>query len=57
MIQIHSSWFPFFDVNPQTFTDIYNADEKDFVKATIKVFHSEEHPSKISLIVYGDKNE
>lgn len=55
MIQIHSSWFPFFDVNPQTFTDIYNADEKDFVKATIKIHHSKEYPSKISFKVYGGK--
>ncbi len=55
MIQIHSSWFPFFDSNPQTFTDIYNADEKDFVKAQIKVFHSKEYPSKVSLKIYGAK--
>lgn len=47
MIQIHSSWFPFFDSNPQTFTDIYNADEKDFVKAQIKVYHSKEYPSSV----------
>ncbi|MCL6495200.1 MAG: CocE/NonD family hydrolase [Ignavibacterium sp.] len=54
MIQIHSSWFPFFDVNPQTFTDIYHADEKDFVKAMIKVYHSKEYPSKVSFNIYGD---
>lgn len=54
MIQIHSSWFPFFDVNPQTFTDIYHADEKHFVKAMIKVYHTKEYPSKISFNIYGD---
>lgn len=54
MIQIHSSWFPFFDINPQTFTDIYHADEKDFVKAMIKVYHSKEYPSKVSFNIYGD---
>jgi putative CocE/NonD family hydrolase len=54
MFQIHSSWFPFFDVNPQTFTDIYHADEKDFVKAMIKVYHSKEYPSKVSFNIYGD---
>uniref|UniRef100_A0A832G7S6 CocE/NonD family hydrolase n=1 Tax=Ignavibacterium album TaxID=591197 RepID=A0A832G7S6_9BACT len=54
MVQIHSSWFPFFDVNPQTFTDIYHADEKDFVKAMIKVYHSKEYPSKVSFNIYGD---
>lgn len=55
MIQIHSSWFPFFDSNPQTFTDIYNADEKDFVKAQIKVYHSKDYQSKISFKIYGEK--
>ena len=25
MVQIQSSWFPMFDRNPQTFTDIYHA--------------------------------
>ncbi|AFH50064.1 Putative acyl esterase [Ignavibacterium album JCM 16511] len=55
MIQIHSSWFPFFDSNPQTFTDIYNANEKDFVKAQLKVYHSEEYQSKISFKIYGEK--
>jgi putative CocE/NonD family hydrolase len=54
MIQIHSSWFPFFDINPQTFTDIYHVDEKDFVKAMIKVYHSKEYPSKVSFNIYGD---
>ncbi|GAB4092112.1 CocE/NonD family hydrolase [Flaviaesturariibacter terrae] len=38
MIQIHSTWFPYIDRNPQTFVpNIYNADEKDFKKATITV--------------------
>jgi putative CocE/NonD family hydrolase len=38
MIQIHSTWFPYIDRNPQTFVpNIYKADEKDFKKATITV--------------------
>ena len=51
MVQIQSSWFPLFDRNPQTFCDIYNADEKDFVKATQRVYHSKRFPSKIRLRV------
>lgn len=47
MIQIQSSMFPFFDRNPQSFSDIYLADEKNFIKATHKVFHSKDHSSKI----------
>jgi uncharacterized protein len=49
MVQVQSSWFPLFDRNPQTFCDIYNADEDDFRKTTQRVFHSEVYPSKIVL--------
>lgn len=38
MVQIQSSWFPLMDRNPQQFMDIYKADDKDFKKATIKIF-------------------
>lgn len=38
MIQIHSTWFPYIDRNPQKYVDnIYLADEADFVKSTIRV--------------------
>jgi predicted acyl esterase len=41
MIQIHSTWFPYIDRNPQKYVEnIYKADEKDFIKSTIKVFGS-----------------
>lgn len=41
MIQIHSTWFPYIDRNPQKFVDnIYKADEADFIKSTIKVYGS-----------------
>ncbi len=41
MIQIQSTWFPFIDRNPQKFVDnIYKANEKDFIKSTIKVYGS-----------------
>jgi len=51
MVQVQSSWFPLFDRNPQTFCDIFNADESDFQKATQKVYHSEKYPSKIVVKV------
>lgn len=39
MIQIHSTWFPYIDRNPQQYVEnIYKADEKDFIKSTIKVY-------------------
>ncbi len=52
MIQIQSSWFPFFDVNPQTFTNIYKAKPKDFVKATQSVWFSPRYPSKIVVGIW-----
>jgi len=50
MIQIQSSLFPFFDRNPQTFVpNIFEAEEKDFVKATHRVHLSADHQSVINL--------
>ena len=41
MIQIHSTWFPYIDRNPQKYVaNIYKANEQDFIKSTIKVFGS-----------------
>ncbi|HEX6334166.1 MAG TPA: CocE/NonD family hydrolase, partial [Flavisolibacter sp.] len=38
MIQIHSTWFPYIDRNPQKYVpNIYKADEKDFIQSTITV--------------------
>ena len=39
MVQVHSSWFPLADLNPQTFVDIPNAKASDFKKATERVYH------------------
>ncbi len=38
MIQIHSTWFPYIDRNPQKYVDnIYKAEANDFVTSTIRV--------------------
>ena len=43
MIQVHSTWFPYIDRNPQKYVDnIYKADEEDFVRSVITVFGSSE---------------
>ncbi|MFH1197292.1 MAG: CocE/NonD family hydrolase [bacterium] len=47
MVQIQSSCFPLFDINPQKFCDIYDAEEKDFQKATHRVFLNGVNQSKI----------
>jgi putative CocE/NonD family hydrolase len=49
MVQVQSSWFPLFDRNPQTFTDIYNCDEDAFIKSVHRVYHTPEYPSKLTL--------
>jgi putative CocE/NonD family hydrolase len=51
MIQVQSSWFPLVDRNPQQFTNIYEAADKDFQKATIRIFHDGENASGIILPV------
>lgn len=51
MIQIQSSWFPLADRNPQKFIDIYKADDSDFQKSDIRIYHDADHPSKIILPV------
>ena len=41
MIQVHSTWFPYIDRNPQKYVEnIYKAGEKDFIKSTITVYGS-----------------
>ncbi|MGK7391990.1 MAG: CocE/NonD family hydrolase [Candidatus Cyclobacteriaceae bacterium M2_1C_046] len=41
MIQIHSTWFPYIDRNPQKYVDnIFKADESDFRKAIMTVHGS-----------------
>ncbi len=50
MIQVQSSWFPFFDRNPQTFVkNIYKADQKNFKKAINRIYHSAVHPSSLHV--------
>jgi uncharacterized protein len=49
MVQIQSSWFPLVDRNPQTFTDIYKADEVDFRKSTHRIYHNGAHTSSLKF--------
>lgn len=49
MIQVQSTWFPLVDRNPQQFVNIYECGEQDFVKATMRVYHSAEQPSCLKV--------
>jgi putative CocE/NonD family hydrolase len=52
MIQIHSSWFPYIDINPQTYVEnIFEAKKEDFQKQVHRVYHSPDYPSKITVHV------
>jgi putative CocE/NonD family hydrolase len=50
MVQVQSTWFPIIDRNPQTFTkSIFDAEEKDFVRATHRVYRSARYPSRVEV--------
>ncbi len=50
MVQVQSTWFPHIDRNPQKFVpDIFEAKPEDFVKATMRVYHSAARPTRLEL--------
>ena len=51
MVQVQSSWFPLVDMNPQKFMRIPDANESDFQKSIIRIYHDKDHPSRIVLPV------
>lgn len=50
MVQVQSSWFPLVDRNPQKFMNIPQANDSDFKKETIRIYHDESHPSSIEVL-------
>ena len=52
MVQVHSTWFPVIDRNPQQFVpNIFKAKESDFKKATQRIYRSGQNASYIALPV------
>lgn len=52
MIQVQSTWFPVIDRNPQKYlSNIFDADDTDFIKATHKIYFSSKFPTYIELPV------
>ena len=51
MIQVQNSWFPLADRNPQQFLDIYHAEDKDFIKATHRIYHDQTNASSLTVTV------
>lgn len=51
MVQVQSTWFPLINRNPQVFTNIYNAPEAAYRKATQRIYHSAAMPSSVVVQV------
>ena len=51
MVQVQSTWFPVIDRNPQTFVDIYKAQEEDFRPPRSASIGPRENPSYLKLNV------
>jgi putative CocE/NonD family hydrolase len=50
MVQVHSTWFPLADRNPQKYVpNIFFANDDDFIVATQRVYRSPERPSQIRV--------
>jgi len=47
-VQIQSTWFPLFDLNPQKYVpNIFKAEKEDFINATQRIYHTPDYPSSI----------
>jgi uncharacterized protein len=58
MVQIQSSWFPIIDRNPQRYIpNIFNAREEDFIKATQKIYWTQQYPSHLKLPLMNKENK
>jgi len=52
MVQVHSTWFPVYDRNPQKFVpNIFLARDSDYVTATQRIFRTSRYPSHVVLPV------
>ena len=50
MVQVQSSWFPHIDRNPQKYVpNIFEATPSDFIKASMRVYHTQAMPSRIDV--------
>ncbi len=57
MVQIHSSWFPAYDRNPQQFINIYTAEAKDYFISSHNIYYSNQYPSHIQLPIFEQHND
>ena len=58
MVQVHSTWFPLIDRNPQKYVpNIFFANDDDFTVATHRVYRSPDFPSRITVGILPGKNK
>lgn len=53
-VQLHSTWFPMYDRNPQVFMDVYGSSVEDFEVATHRVLHDERAATRVVLPVWSE---
>ena len=54
MVQVHSTWFPLYDRNPQVFMDIYSASEEDYEVQEHSISHEPGAASLLRLPVWTE---
>ena len=56
MVQIHSTWFPLIDRNPQKYVpNIFVANDNDFIIVKQRVFRTQDRPSQIRVSILPQK--
>ncbi len=56
MVQVQSTWFPLYDRNPQKFVpNIFEAKDSDYIKATERIYRSEQYPSNVEVMTLPTK--
>ena len=55
MVQVHGTWFPLYDRNPQKFMNIYESSAEDFELHEQRVFHQEGAASLLRLPVWKER--
>ena len=59
MVQVHSTWFPLIDINPQKYVEnIFRAESEAYTKARHRISRSGKNPSyiKIGVLEQGDSD-
>jgi predicted acyl esterase len=58
MVQIHSTWFPLVDRNPQKFVpNIFLADDSDFIRTTQRVHRTRQQATALHFGVLGNEKK